>query len=291
MRYFLAALLALTACTLPTTPTPRPTPEPTPEPAQSVTLTAPVTQGEVPLTVTFTADASPTADTFRWTIGGAVQEETTRTLTTTFDRAGLYVIGVSVGDVSDSVTVRAEARATDPGPDPSELKLTQTPGGPEPWAVRYTVSPVSAGLLARCREGAAFVPTYGAFVCVHEPGDTVQARVVRPDGEVTATVEASPEVTENEGVAFAGRWRYSSRGTTETFRITEGSRTMGESADGRFKLFTIREDGATVVEFTIDGRTVVLTPVPEPDGRQVYEGRVYGLVLEPLADSPEEGDE
>lgn len=108
---------------------------------------------------------------------------------------------------------------------------------------------------------------------------------MRPDGEVTARAEASPEITENEGVAFLGRWRYSSRGVTETFEITEGDPSAGGSADGRFKLFTILEDGATVVEFTIDGRTVVLTPAPGDDGRQVYEGRVYGLVLGPVAES------
>lgn len=243
-----------------------------------------MTQGPVPLTVTFTATASPAAATFRWTVGGVVQRETSEAFTTTFDDAGLYVVSVSVSGVSDSVTVKADVQGTpDPGPAPDALSLTGTPGGPAPWAVRYTVDPAVAGVQARCRENAAFASVQeGVFACVHEPGDTAQVKFVRPDGEVTARAEATPEVTENEGVAFLGRWRYSSRGVTETFEITEGDPSAGGSADGRFKLFTIREDGATVVEFTIAGRTVVLTPVPGDDGRQVYEGRVYGLVLEPV---------
>ena len=281
MRY-LAALLVLTACTLPGSPAPQ-----RPPPEQNVTLSASVVQGEVPLTVTFTAAASPAAATFQWTVGGVVQGETSKALTTTFDDAGLYVVSVSVGGVSDSVAVKADAQgAPEPRPAPDALSLTGTPGGPAPWAVAYTVDPAATGVQARCRENAAFASVQeGVFACVHEPGDTVQVRLARPDGEVTARAEASPEVTENEGVAFLGRWRYSSRGVTETFEITEGDPSAGGSADGRFKLFTILEDGATVVEFTIDGRTVVLTPVPGDDGRQVYEGRVYGLVLEPVTET------
>ncbi len=252
-----------------------------------MTLTASATQGEIPLTVTFTATASPAAATFQWTVGGVVQGETSRAFTTTFDDAGLYVVSVSVGGVSDSVTVKADARGTpEPRPAPDTLSLTGTPGGPAPWAVRYTVDPAATGVQARCRENAAFANVQeGVFACVHEPGDTVQVKFVRSDGEVTARAEASPEITENEGVAFLGRWRYSSRGVTETFEISVGDPSAGASADGRFKLFTILEDGATVVEFTIDGRTVVLTPVPGDDGRQVYEGRVYGLVLGPITET------
>lgn len=147
MRYFLAVLLILAACTPPSRPAPR----------QSVTLAAPVTQGPVPLTVTFTATASPAADTFRWTVGGVVQGETSEAFTTTFYDAGLYVVSVSVGGVSDSVTVKADARGTpDPGPDPNALSLTGTSGGPAPWAVRYTIDPTVTGVQARCRENAAF---------------------------------------------------------------------------------------------------------------------------------------
>lgn len=280
--FFLAALLTLSACDLlfPSAPPPQP----------SVALSASVTQGEIPLIVTFTAAATPAADTFRWAVGGAVQEETTSTFTTTFDSSGLHVVSVSAAGASDSLTVKAIARdAPNDGPVPDELDLTATPGGPAPWGVRYTVRPALEGVQARCREGAAFAPVReGSFACLHEPGDTVQARFVLPDGEVTATAEVTPDVTDNEGVAFAGRWRYRSRGTTETFRITEGDDTAGRSADGRFRLFTITQRGGLVAEFTIDGRTVVLTPVPENDGRQVYEGRVYGLVLEALPeDAPD----
>ena len=91
-----------------------------------------------------------------------------------------------------------------------------------------------------------------------------------------------PEVTANGGVAFPGRWRYGSRGVSETFEITEGTPTEGRSADGRFALFTVGERSGLIAEFTIDGRTVVLTPTPGDDGRQRYRGEVYGLELEPL---------
>jgi len=290
---FLAALLTLSACNFlfPSAP----------PPPLSLALGASVTQGEIPLTVTFTA-ATSAADSFRWAIGGAVQEETTSTFTTTFDSSGLYVVTVSAitgsaVSASESVTVKAIAPdLPNTGPVPAELSLTATPGGPAPWGVRYTVAadvdlePSRPGLEARCGEGRAYQQVYsGSFACVHDAADTVEVRFVGADGEITARAEATPDVTENEGVAFAGHWRYSSRGTTETFEITEGDEAAGSSADDRFKLFTIKQREGLVVEFTIDGRTVVLTPVPEDDGRQVFFAEVYGLVLEPLADSPEEG--
>lgn len=281
---FPALLFILTACTPPVTLVPPP----------QVVLTTSASGGEVPLTVTFNAAADPRADTFSWTVGGVVQAETSSTFTTTFDSSGLYVVSVSVAGASDSLTVKAIALdAPNDGPAPAELSLTATPGGPTPWGVRYTVLPALEGVQARCREKAAFQRVQeGSFACVHEPGDTVQARFVLESGEVTAKAEASPEIAENEGVAFAGSWRYSSRGTTETFEIAEGDETVGESADGRFKLFTITQREGLVVEFTIDGRTVVLTPTPDDDGRQLYEGDVYGLLLESLPedapDTPEE---
>ena len=106
------------------------------------------------------------------------------------------------------------------------------------------------------------------------------------NGETTASAETVPKITKNDGVAFAGRWRYTSRGVTETFEIVRGSETAGESADGRFELFTVGQREGLVAEFTLDGRTVVLTPTPADDGTQLYEGPVYGLVLEPLPDQP-----
>jgi hypothetical protein len=279
-RYLaLTLLLTLTACDLFGVPTP--------DVQQRVTLSASREAGVVPFTVTFTATATPAATTFRWAIGGVVQEETANTFTTTFDSSGLYVVSVSAAGASDSLTVKAIARdAPNDGPVPDALDLTATPGGPAPWGVRYMVRPALEGVQARCREGAAFASVReGSFACLHEPGDTVQARFVQESGEVTATAEVTPDVIDNEGVAFAGRWRYRSRGTTETFEITQGDETAGRSADGRFKLFTITQREGLVAEFTLDGRTVVLTPVPEDDGRQVYEGRVYGLVLEALSEN------
>jgi PKD repeat protein len=258
-----------------------------PQPPPRVTLSASRTDGEVPFAVTFTATASPPADTFLWVVGGKAQEEASDTLTTTFSGSGLYVVSVSANGASDSVTVEATAPdLPNTGPSVGELNITQTPGGPAPWAVAYTVDPAVDGVGARCAEGAGYRPIQaGRFACLHEPGDTVAVRYVDAAGNVTARAETSAEVAENDGVAFAGRWRYSSRGVTETFEITEGSKTAGRSADGRFELFTIRQKGLTVAEFTVDGRTVVLEPAPEADGRQVFGAGVYGLVLESIPEA------
>lgn len=279
-RYFLL-LLSLTACELFGTPTPPP----------SVTLTASPTEGKAPLTVTFTAAASPISSTFNWTIGSELQSETGGTFETTFSAPGSYTVGVSANGASDNVTVTANA-PTAPG---TGMTLVQTPGGPAPWAVRYTVVADGGldlpppGLEARCEERLAYEPLRSdSFVCLHNVADTVQARVVGADGVIIAETETSPEVTANGGVAFAGGWRYRSRGVAETFEITEGTSTEGRSADGRFALFTVGERLGLIAEFTIDGRTVVLTPTPDDEGRQRYRGEVYGLELEPvLAVDPE----
>lgn len=282
--YFSSALLfVLTACTLPAPPAPPP----------RVTLTASVTAGEVPLTVTFSAAADPQTDIYSWTVGGEVQAETSSTFTTTFTTPGLFVVSVSAAGESDSVAVVVRSpELPDPDPDVTELELTQTPGGPAPWGVAYTVDPAVNGVEARCTEGAGYERVLeGRFVCLHEPGDEVAVRFVNAAGEVTARAETPSEVTQNDGVAFAGRWRYRSRGVTETFEITEGGETLGRSADGRFVLFTIRQRGATIAEFTIDGRTVVLEPTPDADGRQVFEADVYGLVLEAVTEPSEDGSQ
>ncbi len=289
MKYLLLTLsLTLTACDLFGGPTPQPL-EPTPPTPQRVTLSASQTEGEVPLTVTFSAEASPAAGVFSWVVGGAVQVETSSTLTTTFERSGIYVVSVSAGGASDSVTVTASAPDTpNTGPDIGKLRLTQTPGGPAPWAVRYTVSAdaelgaLVPGLEARCAENRSYQPVVsGSFACVHNGSDTAMVKFTVA-GETVARAKADPDISQNGGVAFKGRWRYMSRGVTETFEIVRGSKTAGESADGRFKLFTVGLRAGLIVEFTIDGRTVVLTPTPGDDGEQRYEGRVYGLVLEPL---------
>ena len=281
-RYFLALFLILTACTRPAPPAPLP----------QVMLTASVTEGEIPLTVTFSATAEPQTETFSWTIGGVVQAETTGTLTTTFADPGLFVVRVTAAGASDSVAV--VVRSPDlpaPDPDVTELSVTQTPGGPAPWGIAYTVDPAVNGVEARCTEGAGYQPvSEGRFTCLHEPNDEVAVRFTDAAGEVTARAETSSEVTENDGVAFAGSWRYRSRGVTETFEITEGNETLGRSADGRFVLFTIKQRGETIAEFTIDGRTVVLEPTPGEDGRQVFQADVYGLVLEAL-ETPQDGSE
>ena len=286
MKYLLLLLsLTLTACDL-FGGAPQQVP-------QRITLTASQTEGEIPFAVTFTAEASPAANVFSWTIGGETQAETSNTLTQTFDRSGLYVVSVSANGASDSVTVTANAPDTpNTGPDIGNLNLTQTPGGPAPWAVRYAVTADTdldsvTGLEARCAEDRVYRGVASSsFTCVHNDPDTVTVRFVVA-GETTASAEAVPDITKNDGVAFAGRWRYTSRGVSETFAIVKGSETAGESADGRFKLFTIRLREGLIAEFTIDGRTVVLTPTPGDDGEQRYEGVVYGLVLEPLTDADE----
>ena len=286
MRYLLPALLlVLTACD----PLGNFTPEPTPP---QITLSASQTTGESPLSVTFRADANPPAEVFSWAVGGELQTETSRAFQTTFERSGLYVVSVAANGASASETVTVTAPdVPGTGPNIGNLKLTQTPGGPAPWAVRYTVtadadlSGSPAGLEARCSERAAYRQVVsGSFSCVHNGLDTVSVRFAL-GGETTASADLVPKITQNDGVAFAGRWRYTSRGVTETFEIVKGSETAGRSADGRFELFTVGQRDGLIVEFTLDGRTVVLTPVPADDGAQLYEGPVYGLVLEPLPDA------
>ena len=286
MKRYFALLLFLTACEGFFGPAP------TPQPAPVLTVTPSVTEGDAPLSVTFAATLeNATSQTFRWTVGTEVQAETTDTFSTVFETPGTYIVSAEGAGAADSVsvTVRGEPVVE---PIPDTLNLSATPGGPAPWAVRYTlipdpVTPAGDSLEARCREGAAFRRVEGSvFACVHEPGDTVQARYLTPSGEVAVAAETTPEITQTSGVAFAGSWRYSARNKTETFAISEGDETAGSSADGRFKIFTLRQREGTIVEFTIDGGTVVLTPTPDDDGRQLYRGEVYDLTLEPL---PAEG--
>lgn len=275
MRHYLLLLsIFLTACELFSASVP---------PTPLLTITPSVVEGEAPLEVTFSATLEPAAaQTFRWTVGTVVQAETAEVFTTTFERPGVYVVGAAAAGVADSVSVKVGGESgAEPVPD--ALSLSATPGGPAPWAVRYKAAPAEAGLEARCREGAAFRRVEGdVFACVHEPGDTVQARYPTPAGEVAVAAEMTPDITEAESVAFAGVWRYSARGQTETFTITEGNETEGSSPDGRFKLFTVGQREGLIVEFTIEGQTVVLTPTPDDTGRQLYRGEVYDLTLEPL---------
>lgn len=282
-HYFLTLFFILTACTPPAPPAPLP----------RVTLTASATEGEIPLTVTFSAASDPETETYSWTVGGEAQAETRGTFTTTFTNPGLYVVRVSAAGASDSAAVVVRSPdPPDPDPDVTELKLTQTPGGPAPWGVAYTVDPAVNGVEARCTEGAGYERvSEGRFTCLHMPDDEVAVRFVDAAGEVTARAETPSEVTQNDGIAFAGSWRYRSRGVTETFEITEGGETLGRSADGRFVLFVIGQRGETIAEFTIDGRTVVLEPTPDADGRQVFEADVYGLVLEAVTEPSEDGSE
>lgn len=295
--FVISVLLALSACNFLQPPEPQP-PEPQPpKPQAHVTITASRESGVAPLAVTFTAAATPAAEVFGWTVGGERQTETSATLARTFDTPGLYAVGVTANGATDTLAVSV-TDTTDPVPAPDELRLTQTPGGPAPWAVRYTVTadapldPQILGLEARCAPDRAYRQLRSSsFACVHEAADTVMVRFMGADGEVTARAEATPDIAENGGVAFAGRWRYSSRGVTETFEIVSGDETAGESDDGRFKLFTLLQREGLIVEFTVDGRTVVLTPTPGDEGQQRYQDAVYGLTLEPLPDDEPPAEE
>jgi hypothetical protein len=284
MKRTTLCLLLLTGCNLLAPP---------PAPPTEVTLSASSLAGTAPLEVTFTAQADPASDHFRWTVSGQTLTETGGTLRYTFGRSGLYVVSAAARDGAASVTVSVDsAPGGDPGtgPSPTELSLTPSPGGPAPWAVAYTVEPAAdpEGLRARCSERAAYQRVVeGRFACLHEPGDRAEVRYVDAAGEVTARASAVPEVVENDGVAFAGRWRYRARGTSETFTLSEGTPRAGRSADGRFRLFTIVQNGLTVAELTIAGQTVVLEPVPGADGRQRFVDRVYGLELEQLEAAPD----
>lgn len=276
----LALLLLLAACDLFGPPAPPPS-------SPTLRVEASATQGKAPLLVSFTATLEPaTTQSFNWWLGAQLQDERSSAFSTTFETPGVYVVSVEAAGALQSMDVTvSDEPVTEPGPepgpgpqpDPGVLRLSQTPGGVAPWAVRYTPTPNLKGLEARCHEAGTFrLVETSSFTCVHEPGDKAQAR----SGEMTATV--TPDVTENQGVAFAGRWRYSARGETETFTITRGDKMLGSSPDGRFKLFTVGQNGERFVEFTISGQTVVLTPTPDDQGRQLYEGSVYGLTLEPL---------
>ena len=261
-----------------------------PQPQPVLTLSASLREGDAPLRVTFTATLEPrTSASYRWRVGKDVQNETSSSFGTTFESPGVYVVSAEAEGASGSVSITVGGDpVTEPTPD--TLSLSQTPGGAAPWAVRYTATPAAEGLEARCREKAAFRRVQGdSFACVHEPGDSVQARYVNATGEITASAEATPAIHQNEGVAFAGRWLYTSRGKTETFAIREGDETSGSSANGRFKLFTVGQRQGLVVEFTIDGQTVVLIPTPADDGTQRYRDEVYGLRLKPLPENDVSG--
>ena len=289
-------LLLLTACTLQNEPS-------TEGSSPDLSLSASVTEGVAPLEVIFSAQLMPTsatASTYTWTLAGQTLSETTSALTHTFDAPGVYVVTAKAetrsGSAADSVTVsvtQGNVPPEEPGEPVGEgtLGVTKTPGGPAPWAVRYTVraegygddAQVSVRCSAEGDSGYVFGDevTEGA-VCLHTTAaEQVQVDVLVGD-EVVDTVTVASEVTPpREEVAFLGTWRYEQRGQRETFSITRGTPTAGESEAG-FELFLIELDGRSVAEFTFGGRTVVLDPTPETDGRQVYFADVYGLRLERL---------
>jgi hypothetical protein len=255
-------------------------------------LTASATRGEAPLVVHFSARTTPEASRYTWTVAGRVLPEGSADLVYTFESPGLYVVGVRAERGAQaaaealSVQVVAPAAELPPPSEFTELSVTQTPGGPAPWAVRYEVLPVIAdperAVRGRCSDARPFrVLTEGVLTCLHEAGDEASFELLGAGGRQRLRVP-SGVTPPADGVAFAGRWRYHSRGVTETFDIVRGTETSGRGEGERFHLFVIEERGSLLAEFTLDGRTVVLEPLPEGDGRQVFFGSVYGLTLERL---------
>ncbi len=264
------------------------------EPAPELTLSASVTEGVAPLEVTFSAQHTPAsaAATYTWTLAGQPLSNTTSKLTHTFDAPGVYVVTIKAetrsGAAADSATVRVTRADAPPEPGPvgeGTLNVMKTPGGPAPWAVRYTVQAEGYSdnrqIRVRCSaDGDLSYEVNEGAACLHTTA-TEEAQIdVLVEDEVVDSVTVASEVTPpQEEVAFLGTWRYDSRGTSETFDITRGTPTAGESGAGDFKLFLIKLDGRDIAEFTFGGRTVVLEPNPEVDGRQVYFADVYDLRL------------
>ena len=264
------------------------------EPAPELTLSASVTKGVAPLEVTFSTQLTPAsaAATYAWTLAGRPLSNTTSKLTYTFDAPGVYVVTARAetrsGATADSATVRV-TRAdapSEPGPvGEGKLNVSKTPGGPAPWAVRYTVQAEGYSddrqIRVRCSaDGDLSYEVDEGAVCLHTTAaEEAQIDVLVEDEVVDSVTMASGVTPPQEEVAFLGTWRYDSRGTSETFDITRGTPTAGESGAGDFKLFLIKLDGRDIAEFTFGGRTVVLEPSPEADGRQVYLADVYDLRL------------
>ena len=284
-------LALLTACMFQSEPTER---------KAELSLSASVTEGVAPLEVTFSASVTPgtiTPSTYTWTLAGRTLSDTAPDLTHMFNAPGVYIVTATaetpLGSAADSTSVTVTQAAAPPS-NPGEpvgngtLDVTKTPGGPAPWAVRYRVQMEGYGADAqfsvRCSaEGDIGYAEAGGAVCLHTTADE-KARVdVLVNGKIVDSVEVASEVTPpQEGVAFLGTWRNTSRGQSDTFAVTQGTATAGESQSGAFKLFVIEVRGVDTAEFTFSGRTVVLRPTPEADGRQVYLADVYGLRLERL---------
>ncbi len=295
---YLLLLLLLTACALQSEPVVE-------KRTAELVLNASVTEGIAPLEATFTttltADdgAALSASAYTWTLAGTTLPDTAPDLTHTFEKLGVYIVvamaETPLGSASDSITVSVtepDAPPENPG-EPVQggtINVTQTPGGPAPWAVRYTVQAEGYGADAqvkvRCSGGSSYEEVEGA-VCLHRAADERAQVDILVNGDIIDSVEVASEVTPpQEGIAFLGEWRYDSRGQSESFEITSGTAAAGESEDGAFKLFLIELDGLDIAEFTFGGRTVVLTPIPEEDGTQVFFADVYGLRLERLDGAP-----
>ena len=284
---YILFLTLLTACTFQAEPETRPL---------RLTLNTSVRQGVAPLEVTFSATVSPEASRYAWTLAGQTLSNTAADLSHTFDAPGFYLVTVtattSLGPISESTTVKVTRAA--PGEPPSgpigdtELKVTPTPGGPAPWAVRYSVQAggygANAQLRVRCSaEGDSSYEAEDGALCLHTTaGEQMQVEVLVDDKVVDSAEVDSEVIPPQQEVAFRGTWRYDSRGKSETFQITRGTALAGEDQTGAFKLFVIKVDGLDIAEFTFGGRTVVLRPVPETDGRQVFLADVYGSRLERL---------
>ena len=103
---------------------------------------------------------------------------------------------------------------------------------PAPWAVRYTVSAdieldAVTGLEARCAEDRVYRGVIASsFTCVHNDPGTVTVRFVVA-GETTASAEAVPDITKNDGVAFCRTLALHVARRHGNFRHCKGQRDGG----------------------------------------------------------------
>ncbi len=272
--------------------------------------------GAAPLTVTLNATASdPDGDalSYAWSLPDLPDAASVQT---TFAAPGEYPVSVTVSDGEDSasasVTVRvtggepAEPVApgepenpvsppTDPGDNPAPptqptVKLTASPSGPAPRAVRYDFSatgyPEGSGYSPDClnssSSGYADPIDEDSFVCFHTSTDeSVEVSVYLPgNSEKPANVKTFPaQVQAPAAVPFAGTWRYTNTesGETATFTVTEGETTgfgaFGRDATGTYSISYFDQDLDIDIYFrwpNSNGGSEI-RPRPLPDGTQRYE--------------------